>query len=94
MSNDNNRHRAIYGLATKYFRKYARIIYKDYVGFGTGPNITKLYEWPIYLYYRLARSRAIKRSKEKDVAKSLKRLDHRLRNIQRRNSFLKAISIR
>ena len=79
MSNDNNRHRAIYGLVTKYFIRYSRIIYKDFVGFGVGPNITTFHEWPIYLYYRLARSRAIKRSKEKDAAKSYKRLEERIK---------------
>ena len=69
MSNDNNRHRAIYGLATKYYIRYYRIIYKDYVGFGVGPNITTFHEWPIYLYYHTTRTRAIKRSREKDSKK-------------------------
>ena len=89
MSNDNNRHRVIYGLATKYFRKYARIIYKDYVGFGVGPNITKFYEWPLYLYYKLARSRAIKHYKEKDAAKSYKRLDVQIKKDSKKKFVIK-----
>ena len=80
MSNDNNRHRTIYGLATKYFLKYYRIVYKDFDGLwwgGTLTNITTLHEFPIYLYYRKARSRAIKRSREKDAAKSWKWLERK-----------------
>ena len=75
MSNDNNRHRAIYGLATKYFIKYTKIGYKKFVG----NDITMLYKWPIFLYYRKIRSRAIKRSREKDAAKSWKRLDTQIK---------------
>lgn len=92
MSNDNNRHRAIYGLATKYFIKYSRIVYKDYVGFGSrgsGVDITRLYEWPIYLYYRMTRSRAIKRSKEKDAAKSWKRLDVQIKKYSKKKFVFK-----
>ena len=79
MSNDNNRHRTIYGLATKYFIKYSRIVYKDFSWSGGKCNITKLYEWPIYLYYRKTRSRAIKRSREKDAAKSYRWLEEQIK---------------
>ena len=78
MSNDNNRHRAIYGLATKYFIRYSRIVYKDFIWNGSR-DIIRLYEWPIYLYYRKTRSRAIKRSREKDAAKSWKWLERTMK---------------
>lgn len=78
MSNDNNRHRAIYGLATKYFIRYSKIVYKDIVH-SSVHDITSLYEWPIYLYYRKTRSRAIKRSREKDAAKSYKWLERTMK---------------
>ena len=89
MSNDNNRHRAICGLATKYFIKYYRIVYKDFTGFfgTTGPNITKLHEWPIYLYYRKIRSRAIKRSREKDAAKSYQWLELQIKKNSKKKKF-------